>query len=159
MLLSVLLVVSNALHMLATVLLVGFYSLLFLVWLPATRRLPDGQQNVLVGDIFARFRPWQYASFLIFALSGVFLTMVDRYYLGLGQFVNNWSLVMLVKHVLIAALIGLCIYSGILAANIQSKNFDETAAFILQRRLQVCAGVLSLLGLLVLCLTALAQIF
>ena len=158
--LSILLVLSNGFHMLATVLLIGFYTLLYLVWLPAVKKqLAPTQENVLIGELFTRFRLWQYLSFLIFAVSGIVLTLVDRYYLGFGQFVNNWSIVMLVKHVLIVFLIGLCIYTGILSANIRAKLQAETTAAPLKKKLKTTAGVLTSLGVLILFLTALAQAY
>jgi uncharacterized membrane protein len=140
------------LHSLATVILIGHYLLLRLVYLPAM----NPSNGPLLGEISRRSRPWLYASLAIFIVSGTYATLVDPNYLGFANFGNTWSIMMLAKHGLILAMLGLGFwFNAILRVGpLMSSNSGADLAF---SRFRACATWMSVLGVLVLLLTALSQ--
>ncbi len=154
-----LLILSLWLHNLATVVMIGYYLLLSLVYLPYLNQEFSG---VMVGmaleKISAHIRPWLGASLLVFIITGLYLMLGNEQYLGFGDFGNAWSVLMLVKHVLVLVMIGLSIFlnlaltKGLAApAPLHNPHFEPWG------RLQVIIHSLSISGLLVLLLTAMAQ--
>ncbi|HXD11317.1 MAG TPA: hypothetical protein VN653_14720, partial [Anaerolineales bacterium] len=95
------------LHVLATVIFIGHYLLLSLIYLPAFGKQKPEVAGPILSEISKRSRAWMYASLLIFIVTGIYLMFVDSNYLGVGKFGNLWSVLMLVKHILILAMIGL----------------------------------------------------
>lgn len=71
------------LHALATVIFIGHFVLLAVVYLPAL-----SNNGPVLSVISKRSRPWMYASLAIFMVTGIYLTLVDPNYLGLGNFGN-----------------------------------------------------------------------
>ena len=112
--------------------------------------------GVMLSAISKRSRFWLYASLLVFAITGVHLTVADANYLSLGNFGNPWSVLMLVKHVLVLAMIALGFWFNTVlrvgpAMSSDVRGQQAIASFSLYARLM--AGV----GLIVLLLTAIAQ--
>jgi uncharacterized membrane protein len=145
---------STWLHAAATVVLIGHYLLLALIYLPVLAHEKGG--GVVLSAISRRSRAWLYASLLVFAVTGVHLTVADANYLSLGNFGNPWSILMLVKHVLVLAMIALGIwFNAVLrvgpAMSSDVRGKQAIASFSLYARLM--AGI----GLIVLLLTAIAQ--
>jgi uncharacterized membrane protein len=110
----------------------------------------------LLSAISRRSRAWLYASLLIFAATGVHLTLADANYISLGNFGNPWSILMLIKHLLILAMIGLGgWFNAVLRVgptmSSDVRGQQAIASFHLYARLMAA------LGLAVLLLTAIAQ--
>jgi len=104
--LQALLAISITLHTLATVVLVGHHALLALIYLPAlTAHGFDPSVGTHLSEISRRSRSWLYGSFLVFVLTGIHLMLVSSNYLGIGNFSNAWSLLMLLKHLVVLAMI------------------------------------------------------
>ena len=149
-----LLSLSTWLHALATVVMIGHYLLLSLIYLPVLAKENGG--GAILSAISKRSRMWMYASLAVFAVTGVHLTFGDPNYQGLGQFGNFWSVMMLVKHLLIVAMIALGFwYNAILRVGpmMSSNNGVEQAIARFGLHSKLMAGC----GVLVLLLTALSQ--
>lgn len=100
--------ISTWFHALATVVFIGHFVLLAVLYLPVLSA--QGQAPVagpILGGVSKRSRPWLYASLIVFMITGIYLMVVDPNYMGIGNFGNFWALTMLVKHILIAAMIAL----------------------------------------------------
>jgi uncharacterized membrane protein len=152
-----LIALSFWLHSLATVVLIGHYLLLALIYLPAMRSSTLEVTGPILSEISKRSRRWMYASLLIFLVTGIYLMFVDPNYLGIGDFGNFWSIMMLVKHMLILVMIGAGFwYNAILRVGpmLSSRNSAELA----KARFRQYANIMAGSGVLVLLLTALAQI-
>lgn len=150
-----LLSMSTWLHALATVIMIGHYLLLSLVYLPVLAKENGGGQ--ILSAISKRSRIWMYASLAVFAVTGTHLTFVDSFYLGVGDFGNFWSILMLIKHLLIMAMIALGFwYNAVLRVGpmMSSNNGVEQAIARFELYSKLMAGC----GVLVLLLTALAQV-
>src|SRR5215213_6320559 len=100
---QILIAISVWLHAAGTVLLIGHYLLLSVIYLPV---LEQGG-GAFLSQISKRSRPWMYGSLVIFMVTGIYLMFADPNYLGVGNFSNIWSIMMLLKHLLIVGMIGL----------------------------------------------------
>ncbi len=146
---------STWLHALATVTMIGHYLLLSLIYLPVLAKENGGGQ--ILSAISKRSRMWMYASLAVFAVTGTHLTFVDSNYLGVGDFGNLWTVLMLVKHLLIMAMIALGFwYNAILRVGpMMSSNHGAEQAIA---RFGLYSRLMAGCGMLVLLLTALAQV-
>ncbi len=147
----ILIALSYWLHTLATAVFIGHFVLLAVIYLPVLADHPAA-----LSAISKRSRWWLYASMLTLALTGTHLTFVDSNYLGLGNFSNFWSAAMLVKHLLLLGMIGMGFwYNAILRVGpLMSSNTGAAQAI---SRFRWYANTMTIFGILVLLLTALAQ--
>jgi putative copper export protein len=98
-----------------------------------------------------------YTSLLIFFVTGIYLMFADLNYLGVGNFHNPWSVLMLVKHILILGMIGMGFwFNAILRVGpLMSSNTGAEQALI---RFRQYSNLMAITGILVLLLTAIAQV-
>jgi uncharacterized membrane protein len=149
---QILISLSVWMHALATVVFIGHFILLGLLYLPALTN--DG---AALSAISKRSRSWMYASLIVFAVTGVYLTFVDPNYKGIGNFNNIWAVMMLVKHILILAMIALGFwYNAILRVGPMMISNNNAALGVARFRTYV--NSMAVCGVLVLLLTALAQV-
>ena len=90
-------------------------------------------------------------------VTGIYLMFVDPNYLGIGKFANPWSIAMLVKHILIVAMVGAgFVFNAVLRVGpMMSSNTGAEQAIA---RFGSYSKWMAISGLLVLLLTAIAQI-
>ncbi len=104
--------ILNFLHLFATVIWIGGMANNILTILPSAKEvLEPAVSGRLIGAVMKRFRLIVYVSFLVFIVSGIPLTLLNEDFAGLGQFNDAWSQVILVKHLFVAAVILLGVYS------------------------------------------------
>ena len=145
------------LHALGTVILIGHYLLLSLLYLPVfLKNQADPASRAILGEISKRSRSWLYGSLLIFAVTGIYLTFIDPNYLGIGNFGNPWAVLMLVKHILILGMLGMGFwYNGLMRVGPQlASNSGADQAFA---RFRQYSNLMAMTGILVLLLTAISQ--
>lgn len=147
---------STWLHAMATVIFIGHFVLLAVVYLPAFGKQKPEVAGPILSDVSKRSRPWMYASLLIFMITGIYLMIVDPNYLGVGNFGNAWGVAMLVKHILIVAMIGMgFVFNAILRVGpMMSSNSGAAQAIT---RFGLYTKLMAVCGVLVLWLTAFAQ--
>ena len=144
------------LHAVATVIFIGHFVLLSLVYLPAFATQKTDVAGPILSGISKRSRPWMYASLLMFIITGVYLMIVDPNYLGVGNFGNAWGIAMLVKHILIVAMIGMGFAFNAFLRVGPMMNSNSGAAQAITR-FSLYARLMAVCGVLVLLLTAFAQ--
>jgi uncharacterized membrane protein len=150
---QILIALSVWLHALATVLFIGHYVLLYLIYLPV---LAPNHATIL-SEISKRSRPWLYTSLLIFLVTGSYLTLADPNYLGVANFGNIWGILMLVKHLLILGMIVIGFwFNAILRVGPMMRSNSGASQAVIRFRLY--ANLMAISGMLVLLLTALAQV-
>ncbi|RPI91601.1 MAG: hypothetical protein EHM40_15270 [Chloroflexi bacterium] len=150
---QILIALSVWLHALATVILIGHYLLLSLIYIPV---LAKGNGAAL-SEISKRSRSWLYISLLVFAVTGTYLMLIDSGYLGFMDFGNFWGIVMFTKHILIFAMLAFGFwFNAILRVGpmLSSKNSAELGL----SRFRLYSNLMTISGVLVLLLTALAQV-
>ena len=149
---QILIALSVWLHALATVVLIGHYLLLSVIYLPVLQK----NNGTALSEISKRSRSWMYLSLVTFMVTGIYLTFVDPNYLGVGNFGNLWSVMMLVKHLLIVGMIGLGFWFNAflrVGPMMASNNNAELGI----RRFRTYSNWMAILGIWVLLLTALSQ--
>jgi uncharacterized membrane protein len=140
------------LHALGTVMMIGHYLLLSLVYLPVLAKY-DG---TILREISKRSRRWLYASLIVFIVTGIYLMFTDPNYLGLANFSNLWGVLMLVKHLLILAMIVMGFWFNAILRVGSMLGSNSSAGQVIDR-FRRHANLMATCGLLVLLLTALAQ--
>jgi len=149
-----LIALSTWLHSLATVVFVGHYLFMSLVYLPVFERREQGDAlRELLEEVSGRLRPFFGGSLLIFIVTGTHLMLINESYLGLGNFFGNaWSALIVIKHVIVIAFLALAIFSE---RAIMGKISEQQPQALNQFRLAL--GGNTLLGILILMLTTAAQ--
>jgi len=150
---QILIALSVWLHALATVILIGHYLLLSLIYIPV---LSNGN-GMALSEISKRSRSWLYISLLVFAVTGTYLMVIDSGYLGFMDFGNFWGIVMFLKHILVFGMIALGFwFNAILRVGpmMSSNNSAELGI----NRFRLYSNLMTISGVLVLLLTALAQV-
>ena len=149
----ILIAMSVWLHAVGTAILIGHYLLLSVIYLPALEK----GGGTFLSQISKRSRPWMYVSLVIFMVTGIYLMFVDPNYLGVGDFGNFWSVMMLVKHLLIVGMIALGFwYNAFLRVGPMMASNNNAELGI--RRFRIYSNLMAISGVIVLLLTALAQV-
>ncbi len=163
------------LHALATIVFIGHFLLLALIYMPALTLAPrSGQEptgarrpgasagvknktgtsvGTILGEISKRSRVWMYVSLLVFLITGIYLMFADPNYLGFANFGNVWGVLMLVKHLLILGMVAAGFwFNAILRVGpmLSSKTGSEQAF----NRFRMYVNGMAITGVLVLLLTA-----
>lgn len=144
------------LHLLATVALVGYYTVLAVVILPALSGRADPAGGVeLVAALERRAMPMLVASLVAFLSTGVYLMTSNTRYAGPGNVNDAWSTLLLVKHVVIVGMLALgSILDGLI---VRSAALAPPASGVAVRRITYVTRTMALLGAIVLFLTAASQ--
>ena len=151
--LQILIALSFWLHALSTVVFIGYFLWLSLILLPVL-----GESNgMILSGISKRSRPWMYTSLLVFIATGIILLFADPNYSGLAQFGNLWAILMLVKHVLVLAMIVIGFWFNAIQRVGPLMSSNRGAALAISR-FRLYANLMAGCGLLVLLLTAFAQV-
>jgi uncharacterized membrane protein len=148
---------STWLHALATVVFIGHFVLLALIYLPAMKDKPDIPVGVILGAFSKQSRHWMYAALIIFMITGIHLTLVDPNYLGVGDFGNLWSILMLVKHILILGMIAAGFWFNTIL-RVGPMLVSKTGSSQAMDRFRLYNNGMAVTGILVLLLTALSQV-
>ena len=149
---SILIATSVWLHAMGTVILIGHYLLLSVIYLPVLEK----NGGTFLSEISKRSRPWMYASLVIFMVTGIYLMFVNPNYLGVGNFGNLWSMMMLVKHLLVVGMIGLGFwYNAFLRVGPMMSSSNNAELGI--RRFRLYSNLMAIAGIWVLLFTAIAQ--
>lgn len=151
------LAISYFFHLVATVLWIGGLLVLTALVYPEARRVL-GDDWALVGRVRARFLPLTHLSLAVLIVTGMFQMSGDPNYDGMLQFANEWSRVILLKHIAIGGMLlcGLVLQLGILPALerarllIERGKGDTDNLDKLRRREMQLAWANLILGLLVL---------
>jgi uncharacterized membrane protein len=152
---NILIALSTWLHVLATIGMVGYFVFASLVYLPIfeKRTAPDELRGVLE-QVSARSRPVFGGSLLIFLVTGTYLMLVNEQYMGLGNFfANNWSILIIIKHVVVLVFLAL----AIIAERVYLSKIGPANPEALQRY-RLSLNIDLLLGVLILLMTAVAQV-
>ncbi len=154
------LVLSLFFHLIATAIWIGgLFITVILVW-PALRRTLEQQPAVyrLLSHLRQKFYAYSNLSLVTLVVTGLFQMTADPYYEGFMTFNNEWSRVMLAKHIAIVcmAVAGLVLQYGVapalerLSMLLEKNKGDVTEwATLRQREVQLTWGI-AILGLVVL---------
>jgi uncharacterized membrane protein len=145
---------STWLHVLATIVMIGYFVFASLIYLPVfERQLQANALRDLLEHVSARLRPFFGGSLLIFLVTGTHLMLINKNYLGLGNFfANPWSVLMITKHVLVLVFLALAILSE---RAFLGQISDQNPKALKQYRSAL--NIDMILGMVILFLTSIAQ--
>ncbi|MFW5708625.1 MAG: CopD family protein [Chloroflexota bacterium] len=105
---STILAISLFFHLLATVVWVGGLVITtILVWPEARRTLQSSPAfYTYLLRLRKRFTPWGNLSLAVLIVTGLFQMSLDENYNGFLDFSNQWSVVILMKHIALLGMIG-----------------------------------------------------
>ena len=149
-----LIAVFTWLHVVATVVFVGYYLFTGLIYLPVLEhRMQANILREVLEQVSARLRPYFGGSLLIFLVTGTYLMLINPGYQGLGRFfATPWSALIVIKHVLVLAFLALAVFSE---RAFLGKISAEKPEGLKQFRRAV--NINTVLGMLIVLLTSLAQ--
>ena len=149
-----LIALSIWLHALATIIMVGYFVFSSLIYLPVfARQMQANALRLLLEQISARLRPFFGGSLLIFIVTGTHLMLINENYLGLGKFFSNsWSVLMVIKHVLVLAFLALAVLSE---RALLSKISDQKPEAL--KRFRLALNINTIIGAVILLLTSIVQ--
>jgi uncharacterized membrane protein len=145
------------LHSLAMTIFIGHYLLLAVIYLPAMRQSTLDVAGPILSSISRQSRRWMYGSLVVFMITGIYLMLVDPGYLGVGNFGNSWSIMMLVKHILIMVMIAAGFWFNAIrrvGPMLSSRNGAEQA----YGQFKLYVNIMAISSVLVLLLTAISQV-
>ena len=146
---------STWLHALATIVMIGYYVFTGLIFLPIfERQMQANALRDLLEQVSARIRPFFGGSLLIFLVTGTHLMLINGNYPGLGNFfANPWSVLIVIKHVLVLAFLALAVFSE--RAYLGQISDQKPEAL---KKFRMALNIDIILGALILLLTSIAQV-
>lgn len=148
---------SAWLHLVATVVLLGYVGVMGLVVLPVLRRDVElSRVCELTAAFERRALPGVVVALVAFLATGVYLTVSDARYGSAGNVVgSSWATIITLKHVLVAVVLGLGLYAdGLIARKLTIADAPDRSAVL--SRLDVVIKAMTVAGATVLLLTAVA---
>ena len=112
----IILALNHFFHLLATVIWIGGIIMILLVILPSAKTSLESTPmfNGLMKEITKRFTPMATISIFVLIITGVFTALYNKNFVGFFDFSNSWSLVMFLKHIIVALMIIIHFYRGLI---------------------------------------------
>lgn len=125
---NTILAISLFFHLLATVVWVGGLIVTALMVWPEVRRTLESSPALytLLNRLRKRFMPWGNLSLAVLVVTGLIQMSLDENYGGFLDFSNDWSRVILLKHI---ALVGMII-SGVLLQYTVIPSLERTSLLV-----------------------------
>lgn len=145
---------SDWLHILATIVMIGYYIFTSLIYLPVFEsQMQANDLRSLLEKVSSRLRPLFGGSLLIFLITGTFLMLINKNYLGLGNFFgNSWSALIVIKHGLVLVFL---VLAAVSERAFLGKINDQNPQALKQFRWALNLNMI--LGMVILLLTSIAQ--
>ena len=157
-----LLAVLRWLHLTATVLWIGLAVSSVLVFTPLSRQhIPMAAMSDYISDLRKRAAAVVWTAIAIFSVSGFSLMLMSDNFNGFGDyFANTWTIVITLKHAVIGGMVLLALYqfNGVMPKLAAALKSGASEAKALAERQKSVAVWTALLGILVLLLTAIAEV-
>jgi putative copper export protein len=134
--------------------MIGYFIFTTLIYLPVfERQMKADALRLLLEQVSARLRPFFGGSLLIFLVTGTHLMLINESYLGLGNFFgNSWSVLIIIKHVLVLPFLALAVFSErAYLGHISDQKPEALENF------RKALNINTLLGVVILLLTSIAQ--
>ena len=155
---EIILVFSYWLHSIGIVIWIGGIFFILFIVLPAAKKVLGVGAGKLMAEISKRFTPIANFGIIILVITGVVLTAGNKQFLGIGNFGNNWSLGLIVKHGGVLAMVVVHFYRGLLLSPKIARTEAVARKSSLQKFSLNLVKVNFCLGLIVLLFSALMSI-
>jgi len=146
------------LHLVATVAMLGYYAILGLIVLPVIRRtVAPRELGESIAAVERRATPVIVGSLIVFLATGVYLMVTSSRYGGVGDLGSPWATIFLIKHLVVGAMVALGVYiDALVVRGFADPGSPGQPAAV--RRLELAAVLVTILGAVVLLLTAAGQL-
>lgn len=146
-------------HTLALVIVMGYYGVLGRMVIPALRSSVDvpAQASTMI-SLERRALPFVLLATALFIATGTYLLFANDRYEGLGNlFASTWTTLILIKHLVVVAFVGLGVVVDVFIRDlgVMSTDADRSAGL---RRVGLTAEAATGVGALIILLTAAAQL-
>ncbi|MFC2026306.1 CopD family protein [Chloroflexota bacterium] len=157
------------LHMLATVVWIGGIVTLGIIFLPSAYRiLKSKEYAALLGEVQKRLDPISWFSLIVLVGTGMFQMSANPHYGGFLAINNNWTTVMLLKHLVFLVMTIISIYitwmllpkmsrAALRRAHETNSRTESSSEDTPEKQLLILQRLNLVLGVLVLGLTAVAR--
>lgn len=146
------------LHLMATIAWIGGMFFNFLVVIPtAQKALDPATAGKFMGMMVRRVRVVVYVSLFILFVTGIPMKIANEHYVSIINFDNTWETVGFIKHVFVALLALMALYSfEILFPNVAKHAAKGPSPELagLQKKQKMAGAVAFLLGIIVIFLSA-----
>lgn len=151
-------IILDFLHLMATIAWIGGMFFNFLVVMPTVAKALDPQTTgKFMGMLFKRVRVVVYISLIILFVTGIPMKIANEFYVSVISFGNNWELIGFVKHVFVAILALMAIYSfEVLLPKVSklAKEGPSPKLLGLRKKQMVLGSVSFLFGIIIIFLSA-----
>jgi uncharacterized membrane protein len=156
---EILLVASYWLHTIATVIWIGGLFFILFITIPSAKYVLGAEAGKIMGEISRRFTPIANTCIILLVITGVVLTAVNKQFLGIGNLSNSWSLLLILKHVLVVGMIFVHFYRGLILAPKITKTEIASEKATLQKLSLNLVKINFCLGLIVLLFSGILSLF
>lgn len=147
---EIVLAASHWLHLITTVIWIGGIIFILFIAIPSAKQVLGSDAGKLMGEISKRFTPIANYSIIFLLVTGIVLTYLNKQSSGIESVRNNWTLFLILKHVLVLGMIGVHFYRGLILAPKIAGTESAVQKASLQRLSLNLVKVNFCLGLLVL---------
>ena len=130
---ELILAASYWLHLIATVVWIGGIFFILFIAIPSAKQVLGAEAGKLMGEISKRFTPLANYSIIFLIVTGLALTGFNKQFLGIGNFGNNWTLTLTLKHVLVLGMIIIHFYRGLMLTPKIARTESASVKTSLQR--------------------------
>lgn len=148
---EIILVVSYWLHSIAAVIWIGGIFFILFIALPSAKQVLGAEAGKLMGEVSKRFTPIVNYSIILLIVTGTALTAFNRQFLEISNFGNSWTLVLIIKHLLVVSMVSVHFYRGLILAPKIAKTEPASEKVSLQKlslnlvKVNFCLGLIVLL--------------
>ncbi len=146
------------LHLLATVIWIGGITFILFIAIPSSKQVLGADAGKLMGEISKRFTPLANYSIIFLIVTGIALTGFNKQFSGIGIFENSWTLVLVLKHILVLGMVVVHFYRGLVLSPKIVKTTSVTEKATLQKLSLNLVKVNFSLGLLTLLLSGIIPV-
>lgn len=147
---EIILAASHWAHLIAAVIWIGGIIFILFIALPSAKQILESDAGKLMGEISKRFTPIANYSIIFLLVTGIILTALNKQLSEIESVRNNWTLFLIMKHVLILGMIIVHFYRGLILAPKIAGTVSAEQKASLQRLSLNLVKVNFCLGLLVL---------
>ncbi len=122
------LALSHLLHVLGTVVWIGGILMTLLVILPGAKAALESAPMVgkMMKEVAKRFTPLANISILILIATGIIIFYYDKNYTSFLDTKNRWNALIAIKHFLVAIMIIIHFYRGLILSKKIEKSFSKS---------------------------------
>ena len=148
---EIILAASHWGHLIATVVWIGGITFMLFIARTSAKQVLGTDAGKLMGEISKRFTPIANYSIIFLIVTGIILTALNKQLSEIESVRNNWTLFLIVKHVLVLGMVVVHFYRGmVLAPKIAEIESAEQKASLQRLSLNLvkvnfCLGLLVLL--------------